>query len=274
MCVQVRTVTVRIVDEAFRLAHRQGEARWAPVQISLERFTDLCVQANLSEDALRSRPEALYLAYAAGTGADGAHAALEREFLSGLSARLRRLGVTPDLMPDVLQTIRERLLLGPRPRILTYDGRASLQSWIKVIAMRLAIDIVRSRSAVTRIDTSFAAEPSAPPRDAATLLAAAQYRVQLETALKEELGRLPPDRRSVLRLHLLENESIDSIARRLGVHRVTVARWLWSLGEQVLENLRRRFHDDFGVVAPDFDSLVRLLRSTMNVDLRDLLGGP
>jgi hypothetical protein len=78
----------------------------------------------------------------------------------------------------------------------------------------------------------------------------------------------------VLRLHFLENESVDSIARRMGVHRVTVARWLWASGEQVLGNLRQRFHDDFGVVAPDFDSLVRLVRSTMTVDLRDLLGGP
>ena len=104
------------------------------------------------------------------------------------------------------------------------------------------------------------------------LLAKAQYKTRLEAALRDELARVPPDRRLILRLHFVENQSVDAIARRLGIHRVTVARWLWSSGEQIFENLRRRFHDQFSVSAPDFDSLIRLVRSNMSVDLRELLG--
>lgn len=176
------------------------------------------------------------------------------------------------MLSDVLQSIREHLFLGSRPRILAYDGRAALRGWLKVIAMRLAIGLIRTRSALYRVDSSFAFQPGEPARDATTLLAAAEYKARLETALREELGRLPPDRRSILRLHFLENESVDSIARRLGVHRVTVARWIRTSGEEILENLRRRFHEDFRVEAPDFDSLVRLVRSTMNLDLSTILG--
>ena len=37
--------------------------------------------------------------------------------------------------------------------------------------------------------------------------------------------------------------------------------------EEIVENIRRRFREDFSVVGSDFDSLVRLVRSTMTVDV-------
>jgi RNA polymerase sigma-70 factor len=188
-----------------------------------------------------------------------------------LPPSLRRVGVPADAIPETLQLVRERLLIGSPPRILSYNGTAPLRSWIKVIAVHLAIDQTRASSSVSRANAAYAGETSPAPIDAATLLAKAQVKAHLELALREELTRLPAERRALLRRHLVDNESVDSIARAIGVHRVTVARWLWSSGEEILENLRRRFQNELGILPPDFDSLVQLARSTISVDLQALL---
>ncbi len=255
-------------------AHEDGRRRWLPIDLPLDRYIELCTQATVTVEALRLRPDDLYIAYATASGSNGAAEALDEAFVHKLGPAIRRVGTAPDAVPDVLQATRERLLTGEHPRLAAYNGTVPLRNWIKLIAVRLAIDLARAGSVTTRLDASFAAQPIAAPADPATLLAKTQFKASLEAVLRDELARLPPDRRLAFRLHFIENQSIDAIARQFAVHRVTVARWLWTLGEHIRENLQRRFRTEFGVAAPDFDSLVRVLRSTMSVDLRALVDPP
>lgn len=260
-----------LLELSFAAAHREGQLRWGEVHLTLELFVSACRDAGVREEAVALRADDLYLAYAAGLGEPHASEALDKQILSSLDPHLRRVGVGADAVSDVLQAIRERLMTGARPRLLTYDGSVPLRSWIKIIAVRLAIDHVRTSSFAARSERLYATEPADVRPDVATLLAKAQYKAKFERALREELARLPDDHRAVLRQYLVENQSLDTVARRLGVHRVTVNRWLWRAGEQILDNLRRRFQVELGVFAPDFDSLVRLMRSTMSVDLGTLV---
>jgi len=257
-------------EPAFAPGHREGQLRWGDVSLAYESFVTACRDARVRDEAIRLRPDDLYLAYAAGLGEPHALEALDKQILSSLVPHLRRVGVGVDALSDVLQAIRARLLAGARPRLLTYDGSVPLRSWIKIIAVRLAIDHVRTSSFVSRTERVYATEPADVRPDAASLLAKAQYKARFERALREEVARLPDDRRAILRQHLVENLSVDTIAQGLGVHRVTVTRWIWRSGEEILDNLRRRFQSELGVLAPDFDSLVRLMRSTMSVDLGTL----
>ena len=75
----------------------------------------------------------------------------------------------------------------------------------------------------------------------------------------------------MLRLHLIEGLSIEAIARDRGVHRVTVARWVWSAGELLLEGLRRHFKQEYGMVPSECESLAHLIRSQLSLDLPRLL---
>ncbi|HXU61246.1 MAG TPA: sigma factor-like helix-turn-helix DNA-binding protein [Polyangia bacterium] len=252
-------------------AHQEGRKRWLPVELPFERFVALVNQASVTLEALRGRPDELYLAYAAADGAPGAAEVVDDQFCATLRPSLRRVGVVADAIPDVLQIVRERLLAGSQPRLGKYDGTIPLRSWIRVVAVRIGIDLARSGSGSARVESSFATQMTEPPADAAALLAKAQFRARMEMALREELARLPPDRRLVFRLHFAQNESVESIARRFAVHRVTVARWLWDSGERICDNLRQRFRTDLGIDASDFDSLVRGMRSTMNLSVGKLL---
>ena len=147
----------------LELAYHEGRSRWDRIDLPMARFVALCQEGNVRVQALQLRPDDLYLAYAAGLNVPGAPEALEDSVLSRLVPHLRRVGTAPDAVADVLQVIRERLLAGQSPRLLLYNGTAPLRSWIKVIAIRLAIDLARTGSAVSRTDASLAASPCAIP---------------------------------------------------------------------------------------------------------------
>jgi RNA polymerase sigma-70 factor, ECF subfamily len=92
-----------------------------------------------------------------------------------------------------------------------------------------------------------------------------------EDALKAQLTTLKLRDRAILRLHVVEGVSIERIAAAYGVHRVTVARWIWNAGEIVLEGVRRYFKSRYGIVPSECDSIVHLVRSNLSLDLPRLL---
>jgi hypothetical protein len=47
---------------------------------------------------------------------------------------------------------------------------------------------------------------------------------------------------------------------------------VWTAGEGILDGLRQRFHERFGIVPHELDSLARLARSQLSLNLRELLG--
>jgi RNA polymerase sigma-70 factor, ECF subfamily len=100
-----------------------------------------------------------------------------------------------------------------------------------------------------------------------------EYKREMEPAIRKLVPQLSAGDRAVLRLHFVEGVSVDKIAASYGVHRVTVARWVWNAGEALLDALRARFREKFGTVPAEFDSLARLARSQLSVDLAGLLAG-
>ena len=102
----------------------------------------------------------------------------------------------------------------------------------------------------------------------------AEYRQEFEVTLRKLLTQLEPRDQNVLRLHLVEQVSIDKIAVMYGVHRVTVGRWVWNAGEIILAALRRHFRERFGIELQEFESLARLVQSQLSLDLEQVLRAP
>ena len=76
--------------------------------------------------------------------------AFDREVLSQVGLLLGRMQPTPQLVDDTRQALREKLLVaapGARPRIGEYAGRGPLQAWVRVAAVRAALDILRAAGA-------------------------------------------------------------------------------------------------------------------------------
>jgi len=258
-------------DGVIVVAYREGRDLWPAIKLSPERFAALARDAGVSDDGLSVCAGDFFLACAAGDGDAGALRAIEERYLARLPVRIRRLGSSPASIPDIMQMVRLRLFSGEAPRIRAYNASIPLEQWIKVIAIRTAISAHRKELSASAAE---AAAPEALVRsstDVATTLMKEQHKRELESAIVRLFTQLTPRDRTVFRLHVLQGLSIDKIAKAYGVHRVTVGRWIWNAGEIVLDGLRRHFADQLGIVPAEFDSLARLMRSRLSIDVRRLL---
>jgi RNA polymerase sigma-70 factor (ECF subfamily) len=269
-----RTKIVTIPSEKeIAAAHDEARRQWPDVMISLSRFVTLVADAGVTSDGLSQWGNDVYLACAAGAGDHAAVRVIEERFIARLPARIRRLGAASENISDVLQTVRERLFSGNLPRILAYNGAGPLEQWIKVVAIRTAIDLHRTDKAIPRAEGAWLETVAPRESDASALMMKVEYKREIECALRELVAQLSARDRAVLRLHVVEGVSIEKIAASYGVHRVTVARWVWSAGETLLDALRARFRERFGIVPGEFDSIARLARSQLSIDLTALLAG-
>src|SRR5688572_8061300 len=87
--------------------------------------------------------EDVALALAATLGDHDAVAEVERTIIEPLPRTLSRLRPTPELVDELRQELREKLLVGTEtsgPKLLEYRGRGPLGAWARVIALRAAYD--------------------------------------------------------------------------------------------------------------------------------------
>jgi RNA polymerase sigma-70 factor (ECF subfamily) len=254
-------------------AYREGKMHWPGLSLSREQFGVMVRDAAVTDDGLQQWGADLFLACAAASGDQTAVRCVDEHYIARLPGRIQRLGATAQKVPDVLQAVRERLFVGPSPRILGYNARAPLEQWIKVVAIRTAIDMHRQEAVGPRVEAQWLTALVTPDTDAARSLIRQEHKLAFEEAIRSEVARLSPRDRTVLRLHVIEGVSIEKLAASYGVHRVTVARWIWSAGERVLEGLRLHFSQQFGIVPHEFDSLARLMRSQLSLKLSEALVG-
>jgi len=81
------------------------------------------------------------------------------------------------------------------------------------------------------------------------------------------LGRLTAEQRNLLRLHFLDGLNIEKIGAVMQVHRATVARWIAAAREEILENVRRDLNQRLRLEPSEFESLVNLVRSQLQVSI-------
>ncbi len=255
------------IEEAFVA----GSQAWPEARLTREQFREAAAAAGISDFGEWAGD--FYLACAAGLGDPAAIRLVDEQFIARLPARIRRLGAAPETVADVLQVVRERLFLGSAPRIRAYNATAPLAQWIKVVAIRTAIDLHRRELAAAPPAHYHREASRAVETDAQTRVMQQEYKHEFELALRGLIDALPARDRNVLRLHLIEQVSIEKLAVMYGVHRVTLARWVWNAGEILLTGLRRHFRERFGIELGEFDSLARLVRSQLSVDLGQLLDG-
>jgi RNA polymerase sigma-70 factor (ECF subfamily) len=142
------------------------------------------------------------------------------------SALLRQVG-NQDGVDDLLQQIRERLLVGPTPRIATYRGDGPLQAWLMRIAERLAIDALRRKE--TRRFLSLDADRVFIEPSSEMLTPDGRRTAPLsliEHAFCEAISRLPVRDRQLLYLYYVQRLSVEQLGACYGVYRSTIYRRL------------------------------------------------
>jgi RNA polymerase sigma-70 factor (ECF subfamily) len=256
-----------------------GAAAWPGVTLSDELFVRhlaqrLPVGGDPREGLGGLHATDLYLACACLCGAPASRAqaarALEERFLAAVPKSVARFDPSPAFGAEVQQALRERLLIGPdgRPRLEDYGGSGSLAAWIKVAAVRTALNLVIARRR--------AEDHEARAADEAQEVAAAtpelrfiqlRYREPIALSLREAFAALGEKERNLLRWAHVEGLDLSAIGALYGVHKSTVSRWLTRACAALLEETRRRAAARLRLSRSALDSLLRDLRDQLEVSL-------
>jgi RNA polymerase sigma-70 factor (ECF subfamily) len=220
----------------------------------------------------------LYLACACARGERRAVAAFDEQLLSQVAQHVRKVCQADDDVDEIRQILRTRMLVNTgddKPRILSYGGRGPLGGWLRVAAVRVAQDLRRSRGAAPETDAGDETRPAeAAPMDPELAVMKARYGHHFRSALHDVLAGLPDRERNILAMSVIDGLSTDAIGALYRVNGSTVRRWLAQARERVLEEVRARLKTTLNIRPTEFDSLMVLVRSQIDLNLSQLLLRP
>ena len=270
---EVAALLARLLDEA--------QGAWPDVLIPPEDFIAYLAERLVPGEPLRVAltkivSADLYLACGCTRGEAAALAAFERHYMARLAAHLAKGDALPAFTDEVKQAVRVRLLVaenGPLPRIGSYRGRGPLAVWLRLTAVRLAVNLRNSSARQDRQshDLDRLQSPNVDPEMA---FFKAHYGDELRRAVEGALAALPAKDGNILRLHFFEGLSAATIGVMYDVSERTVQRWITGIRKRILAETRRLLNQRFPLTHAQFDSVIGLVNSQLQISIRRLLEKP
>ncbi len=278
-------------EAALRELVEQGAAAWPELSVDPVDFVrhlgERLAHGGETSEALVAElqtgrvPEALhvddlYLACACATGQSAAIVGFERLYAAELAAVTRRFAGKGSAPEDLRQILLERLFVskdGRPARIAAYGGTGTLRAWLRVTAVRAFLDEKRRISRREKEDVG-SSEPllDLPAGDDWELDFLKQhYRDAFKVVFGEAVAGLTSEQRNILRFHTVEGLSIDQIGAVYSMHRSSVARRLQGARKALLDATRRGLMERIRVERAEFDSIMGLIQSRLDVSLVRLL---
>lgn len=237
-------------------------AAWPELQIDAVAFAE-----QLGARATTHLPD-LYLAFACGRAEPAAVRLLEDRYIARLDPVLTRVLSDATDRDEVKQRLREKLLVAKK--IAEYSGKGELFSWLAVAATREAISLARKPGPAGGVD-ELQTLLSGSDLDPQLAYTKKLYRVQFEESFREALDGLESRDRAVLRHQLIEKLTLDEIAAVYRIHPVSAARRVTKARSELLSGTRRALTRRVQLVGAELDSLMRLVRSQVDLSLGRLL---
>lgn len=209
------------------------------------------------------------LAYACCQRDPAALGRFDVEIVPRMRRALGRVRLADDKRKEIVQATLERLLVGVdggAPRLLAFEGRATLASWTCTVVTRAAIDETRRTSREDPYDDGV---EIAPPPELRPMSDA--WKVAFKVALQEAMTALSYEERAMLRMHFVEGKSLDVIARSFDAHPTTVSRHLASLRRDLAARTRDGVTQRLGLSTSDLDSVERACASGIDLSMSRVL---
>jgi len=250
-----------------------AQARAAWPMLAVDETAYLAHVSRCAERTQRSIDELnaadLWLAFACAQGSPQAADEFDRMFRAQLIAALHQIFEAQADVDDAAQRLRERLLVGPPPKLLDYTGSGPLGGWLRVAALRTALNDERSKKARARAERGAVAEQWGA-LDPELELLRRRYLNELEQALKVALSQLDPEQRHLLRMHYIDGVALAQLARMHQLDASTMSRRVTRARELVLSETRRELQRELNLSPETAASLIRLLESRIELTLSGL----
>jgi RNA polymerase sigma-70 factor (ECF subfamily) len=242
--------------------------RWPGLVADPEGFRQHVGSLAVSPSSLDSYGHELYLTFACRRLDPHALRVLEREYIGSVAPVIVRVNSAPDFVDEVSQAVRSRLLAPPKPKIGRYAAKGSLQAWIRVLTLRVALDQHKAHRKREEVLFDALIEPvSSDPSGTEP------YREAIQEALCAALEALSTRERNVLRLHYVETVTLDQIATLYGTHRATAARWLARARQRIFDCVAADVQARLAVTRSEVNSILADVRSQLDVSVFRLLIG-
>jgi RNA polymerase sigma-70 factor, ECF subfamily len=260
-------------EQITRSALAEGQRRFPGIQITAAELGDTLDRMGVRSEDVAARAGDLYLAASCVLGDSRAMEHFERVHLDQIGALVARFRLDAAQLAGLRQELRILLFAAPRPRLLTYAGRAPLGGWLRVVALRAVMEM---------LDKEARGKPT-PEGEEALAWAIAGFTAPdvvaernvlvpaFKKALEQAIDALTAQERTVLRLHFMDHHNIDTIGRVFQVHRATVARWIVTIRSQLFAHVRKGLGLDLAPSSTEVRSLFRLLQSDLQVSMERLL---
>ena len=264
---RVRAAIVRIAQA--------GHAAWPTVTLTDDAIAERLV-ARLRDDPETHLEELrdgdLYLAFALVAGDPAAVRAFEETLVPQIDIALRRLRLAGGTADEVKQALRVEMLTGPTAKIADYAGRGDLAAWLRISATRKALKLVRRADREETLDEILLDHwPAAQATDPERKHLRSTYTAQLKTTIRDAFAALEVRQRNLLRQHILDELTIDDLAKLYRVHRATCARWLADARADLGKQTRKRLVAALGTPSSELESLLRFLDSDIELSISRIL---
>ncbi|MEP7122968.1 MAG: sigma-70 family RNA polymerase sigma factor [Byssovorax sp.] len=265
------------IEASLQRLLADGRAAWSSAAIDAAAFARYVAARAPGPSAAhvdRLQGADLFLACACAAGDAGSVAAFDRRYLAPLPPALIRKGIARDLADDVVQSLRERVVVGAggaRAKIVDYDGRGSLAGWVRVAAIRAASNARRDEGQRATLADDAGGPAAMTVIDPELALIKRRYGEAFQAALRDAFAALGAEERNVLRLYFTDGLNLDAIARVLGISRATAGRRMISGRAGVLEETLRLLGERLPATPTELQSLLGIVRSKLDVSLGALV---
>jgi RNA polymerase sigma-70 factor (ECF subfamily) len=232
------------------------------------------VSLDHSEAVAHLRASDLFLACACAKGDPRALKHFEAHFMNSVDAALARMRLSPHTVEEIKQEVRQRLLVGERgqcPRIADYSGEGALRSWVYAAAVRTALNWIKANRRHVPDEHEQLMRIPADGDDPELAALRARYADAFAAAFRDAFSTLPARQRLLLKQHYVDGLSTEDIGKLFRAHRVTVLRWLTRARDELTTRLEQALMERLGLRPDEYDSIVRLVRSQLDVSIGPLL---
>ncbi len=224
----------------------------------------------------RLDPAEIALAQACAAGESVALRAFDAHYLAQLPRMLGHMRLSDDVVAEVAQTTRRRLLIateGGTPRLVSYAGRGQLRALVRVVATRAALDMRRSterRKEVPAAELSVVLLASTDPERAA---GRGRKQEVFRAAFEAAIAALPAVDRTLLRMYAIDGVGIDGLAAVAGIHRSTAARRLAKIRATIAAQTRIQLQIA-GLDGGELESVIGVVDQGLELTLSRILAEP
>ena len=245
-------------------------------------LTDADFIAHLAEHAERSGdPIAfvrtvhgtdLFLACAVARRDPAALAYFEDHFMAKVPDYVLRVRVGRDVVEEVQQQLRERLVMGPNglPKIAEYSGKGALGGWLRIAAVRTALNRARDAGAKKEVSEPVT-EALSVGGDPELAYVKEHAKELLSDAFRRVVAGLEAEERAMLRQHYIDGLTMDQLSTLYKTPRSTIARRVARVRQEILDATVARLERDAKLSQSAVASVIREAKSQIHITISRLL---